>query len=113
MPVEEQIVVIFAAANGYLDDVETDDVPDWERKYRDYMRDSQGEILDAIRNEQQISDETAKSLRGATERFNENYEPESGSLVASGGVDESGGTDRGMTGDEPRGEELNAAGERS
>jgi F-type H+-transporting ATPase subunit alpha len=113
MPVEEQIVVIFAAANGYLDDVETDDVPDWERKYRDYMRDSQGEILNAIRDEQQISDETAKSLREATERFNENYEPESGSLVAAGGVDESGGTDRGMTGDEPRGEELNAAGERS
>ena len=113
MSVEEQIVVIFAAANGYLDDVETDDVPDWERKYRDYMRDSHGEILDAIRNEQQISDETAKSLRGATERFNENYEPESGSLVAAGGVDESGGTDRGMTGDDPRGEELNAAGERS
>jgi F-type H+-transporting ATPase subunit alpha len=113
MSVEEQIVVIFAAANGYLDDVETDDVPDWERKYRDYMRDSQGEILDAIRDEQQISDETAKSLREATERFNENYEPESGSLVAAGGVDESGGTDRGMTGDEPRGEELNAAGERS
>ena len=113
MPVEEQIVVIFAAANGYLDDVETDDVPDWERKYRDYMRDSHSEILDAIRNEQQISDETAKSLRGATERFNENYEPESGSLVAAGGVDESGGTDRGMTGDEPRGEELNAAGEGS
>ena len=113
MPVEEQIVVIFAAANGYLDDVETDDVPDWERQYRDYMRDSQGEILDAIRNEQQISDETAKSLRGATERFNENYEPESGSLVAAGGVDESGGTDRGMTGDDPSGEELNAAGERS
>ena len=113
MPVEEQIVVIFAAANGYLDDVETDDVPDWERKYRDYMRDSQGEILVAIRNEQQISDETAKSLRGATERFNENYEPESGSLVAAGGVDESGGTDRGMTGDDPSGEELNAAGERS
>jgi F-type H+/Na+-transporting ATPase subunit alpha len=112
MPVEEQIVVIFAAANGYLDDVETDDVPDWERQYRDYMRDSHGEILDAIRDEQQISDETAKSLRQATERFNENYGPESGSLVA-GGVEESGGTDRGMTGDDPRGEELNAAGERS
>jgi hypothetical protein len=76
------------------------------------MRDSHGEILDAIRDEQQISDETAKSLRQATERFNENYEPESGSLVA-GGVEESGGTDRGMTGDDPRGEELNAAGERS
>ena len=113
LPVEEQIAVIFAATNGYLDEVETDAVPDWERQYRDYMRDSHGEILDTVREEQQISDETDKSLRQAIERFNENYEPESGSLVAAGGVEESGGTDRGMTGDDPRGEELNAAGERS
>ena len=113
LPVEEQIAVIFAATNGYLDEVETDAVPDWERQYRDYMRDSHGKILDTVREEQQISDETDKSLRQAIERFNENYEPESGSLVAAGGVEESGGTDRGMTGDDPRGEELNAAGERS
>jgi F-type H+/Na+-transporting ATPase subunit alpha len=114
MPVEEQVAVIFAAANGYLDDVDPDDVPDWERQFRDYMRDSHGEILDSIREEKQLSDETTENLRNAIEHFNENYEPQGGSLVdVSVGAEQEGGTQGGATGDEPRGEDLNAAGERS
>jgi F-type H+/Na+-transporting ATPase subunit alpha len=114
MPVEEQVAVIFAAANGYLDDVAPDDVPDWERQFRDYMRDSHGEILETIREEKQLSDETTENLRNAIEHFNENYEPQGGSLVdVSVGAEQEGGTEGGATGDEPRGEDLNAAGERS
>ncbi len=81
IPVEEQVAVIFAAANGYLDEIETNDVPDWEGQYRDYLRDSHGEILESIRNEQQVTDETRGSLQEATERFNENYEPQTSNLV--------------------------------
>jgi len=81
IPVEEQVAVIFAASNGYLDEVETTDVPDWEGQYRDYLRDSHGEILQSIRDEQQVSDETRSSLGEATERFNENYEPQTSSIV--------------------------------
>jgi len=81
IPVEEQVAVIFAAANGYLDEVETNDVPDWESQYRDYLRDSHGEILESIRSEQQVTDETRGSLQEATERFNENYEPQTSSIV--------------------------------
>ena len=114
MPVEEQVAVIFAAANGYLDDVDPDDVPDWERQFRDYMRNSHGEVLDSIREEKQLSDENEKKLREAIEHFNENYEPEGSSLVdVSVGAEQEGGTEGGATGEEPRGEDLNAAGERS
>jgi F-type H+-transporting ATPase subunit alpha len=81
IPVEEQVAVIFAAANGYLDDVDTNDVPDWEGQYRDYLRDSHGEILQSIRDEQQVTDETRSSLEEATGRFNENYEPQTSSIV--------------------------------
>jgi F-type H+-transporting ATPase subunit alpha len=81
MPVEEQVSVIFAASNGFLDDVEPDSVPDWEDQFRDYMRDSHGEILDTIREEKQLSDETDEKLREAIEHFNEGYEPEQQSLV--------------------------------
>jgi F-type H+-transporting ATPase subunit alpha len=114
MPVEMQVAVIFAAANGYLDEVEADSVPDWEDQFRDYMRDSHGEILDSIREEKQLSDETEQSLREAIDHFNENYEPEQQSVVdVSVEAEQEGGTEQGATGDEPRGDDLNASGERS
>jgi F-type H+-transporting ATPase subunit alpha len=81
MPVEEQVAVIFAAANGYLDDIEPEDVPDWERQFRDYMRDSHSDILEAIREEKDLTDEIEQKLREAIEHFNEGYEPEQESLV--------------------------------
>jgi F-type H+-transporting ATPase subunit alpha len=81
MPVEEQVAVIFAASNGYLDDIDPDVVMEWERQFRDYMRDSHGEILESIREEGQLSDQTEQSLREAIEHFNENYEPRQESLV--------------------------------
>jgi F-type H+/Na+-transporting ATPase subunit alpha len=114
MPVEEQVAVIFAASNGYLDDVETDSIMDWEDQFRNYMRDSHGEILDSIREEKQLSEGTEQNLRDAIDHFNENYEPEQQSLVdVSVGAEQEGGTEQGATGDEPRGEDLNATGERS
>jgi F-type H+-transporting ATPase subunit alpha len=81
MPVEEQVVVLYAASNGYLDEIETDVVTDWERQFRDFMRDSHGEVLDSIRDEQKLSDENEEKLEEAIENFNENYEPEQTSLA--------------------------------
>jgi F-type H+/Na+-transporting ATPase subunit alpha len=81
MPVEEQVVVLYAASNGYLDEVETDAVMDWERQFRDFMRDTHGDLLESIRSEQELSDENEEKLREAIEHFNSNFEPEQTSLV--------------------------------
>jgi F-type H+-transporting ATPase subunit alpha len=81
MPVEEQVVVLFAASNGYLDEVETDAVMDWERQFRDFMRDTHGDLLESIRSEQELSDENEEKLREAVEHFDSNFEPEQTSLV--------------------------------
>jgi F-type H+/Na+-transporting ATPase subunit alpha len=89
MRVEEQVVVLYAASNGYLDEIEPDVVMDWERQFRDFMRDSHGEVLDSIRDEQKLSDENEEKLGEAIENFNENFEPEQTSLVeVSPGDDE-------------------------
>jgi F-type H+-transporting ATPase subunit alpha len=82
MPVEEQVVVLYAASNGYLDEVDTDAVMGWERQFRDFMRDTHGDLLGSIRSEQQLSDETEKKLREAVEHFDSNFEPEQTGLVA-------------------------------
>jgi F-type H+-transporting ATPase subunit alpha len=81
MPVEAQVVVLYAASNGYLDEVDTGAVPDWERQFRDFMRNSHSDLLDSIRSEQQLSDENEERLREALEHFASNYEPEQTSLV--------------------------------
>ena len=81
MSVEEQVVVLFAASNGYLDEIETDVVMDWERQFRDFMRDTHGDLLDSIRTEQELSDENEEKLREAVEHFDSNFEPEQTGLV--------------------------------
>jgi F-type H+/Na+-transporting ATPase subunit alpha len=89
IPVEEQVVILYAATNGYLDEVDTDAVPDWERQFRDFMRDTHGDQLDSIRSEQQLSDDIEEKLREAVEHFASNFEPEQTSLVdISAGEDE-------------------------
>jgi hypothetical protein len=45
------------------------------------MRDSHGEVLDSIREEQKLSDENQEKLDEALENFNENFEPDQSSLV--------------------------------
>jgi F-type H+/Na+-transporting ATPase subunit alpha len=54
---------------------------DWERQFRDFMRDTHGDLLGSIRSEQQLSDENEEKLREAVEHFNSNFEPEQASLV--------------------------------
>jgi F-type H+-transporting ATPase subunit alpha len=81
MPVEEQVVVLYAASNGYLDEVDANAVMDWERQFRDFMRDTHGDLLDSIRIEQELSDENEEKLREAVEHFDSNFEPEQTGLV--------------------------------
>jgi F-type H+-transporting ATPase subunit alpha len=97
MAVEEQVAVLYAASNGYLDEVETDAVTDWESQFRDFMRDTHGDLLDSIRTEQEISDENEEKLREAVEQFDSNYEPEHTSLVDVSDTDE---TDEGDNGED-------------
>jgi F-type H+/Na+-transporting ATPase subunit alpha len=54
---------------------------DWERQFRDFMRDTHGDLLESIRSEQELSEENEKKLRDAIEHFNSNFEPEQTGLV--------------------------------
>jgi F-type H+-transporting ATPase subunit alpha len=92
LPVEEQVAVIYAASNGYLDEVEVDMVTDFESQLLDFLRDSHGDVLSAIRDEQEISDDTGKKLDDALSSFSQNYEPRDTGAVANviGGSDQGG-----------------------
>src|SRR3712207_2446165 len=57
MPVQEQVIDLWMAGNGYLDDVPVDQVRQFESEYLDYMRTANPEILDTVAREQALSDE--------------------------------------------------------
>lgn len=71
MPVEEQVVVIFAGANGYADSIPVGDVKRYEADLLDFMRGRYGSILDEIRSTGELPD----ALKGAVETFTKEFAP--------------------------------------
>ncbi len=69
MPFEEQVMVIFAVTNGYLDDVPVAKVRDFERAFLQFMRAQHPEVGQAIREQKVLTDETIAALRRAIEEF--------------------------------------------
>jgi len=88
MPAEEQVCLIFAVTNGFLDDIEADNVKDWEGQFREHLKNSHEDLLNNIRETEEFSDEDEETLREAIENFNEGYEPETGGAVEIGGTGE-------------------------
>jgi len=69
LKVEEQVVVIYAGVNGYLDKLAVSDVRRFEQELLRTIRDKHMSILDAIRTEKEISNATGESLKAAVEAF--------------------------------------------
>ena len=70
---EEQVVVIYAGVNGYLDKLEISAVGKFEQGLLRAMRDSHPEILNAIRDEKEISDATGEALKSAVDGFAKSF----------------------------------------
>jgi F-type H+/Na+-transporting ATPase subunit alpha len=62
VPVEEQVVVIFAGTRGYLDTIAVADIGRFEASMLRELRSTHPEMLEAIRNEQEISPAAEKAL---------------------------------------------------
>ncbi len=72
-PAEEQVASIYAATNGYLDDIAVENVRDFETKYLAFLRDTKSEILEAIRTKKVLDDEVKGMLNSAIETFKKGY----------------------------------------
>ncbi len=69
LKIEEQVVVIYAGVNGYLDKLPVSDVGRFEEEFLRNVRTSHAEILEAIRTEKAVSDATEGKLKAAVEAF--------------------------------------------
>jgi F-type H+-transporting ATPase subunit alpha len=67
--VEEQVAVIFAGVNGYLDRLPVNKVSEFERGFLALLRSEHNAVLDEIRDKRELTDETRAKLRAAADAF--------------------------------------------
>lgn len=78
MPVEEQVVVIYAATNGYLDDLEANMVGQFEQGFLEYLRNEQPDVLSDIATSGDLGEEVEEKLKKAVETYKERFVAEHG-----------------------------------
>ncbi|MDE6664348.1 MAG: F0F1 ATP synthase subunit alpha [Lachnospiraceae bacterium] len=69
MPVQYQVIIIFAATNKYLLDIPVEDITRFETEFFDFLDTKYPEIPSSIASEKVISDETEGKLKKAIEEF--------------------------------------------
>ncbi len=67
--IEKQVVIIYAGANGYLDDIPAGDVVKFESELIPYIEAKYSNLLEAIRNDKKITDDSDALLKTVLEEF--------------------------------------------
>ena len=73
LPIEEQVISIFAGVNGYTDAIEVNQVTQFEARLLDEIRSKGQDILKAIRTEKELSEETQAKLTKFMDDFTKTY----------------------------------------
>ena len=69
MPVEEQVLVLYALTNRYLSDVRVEDIKQTEDDLLDFVRRGHGDILTEIREKKAVSKELEEKIKAAITEF--------------------------------------------
>ncbi|GAV22208.1 F0F1 ATP synthase subunit alpha [Carboxydothermus pertinax] len=73
MPVEEQVMAIFAAVNGYLDDLPVEKVRPFEAEFLKFMRANYPQIGEEIRTKGVLTEDLTSRLKSAIEEFKKTF----------------------------------------
>ena len=66
---EEQVVVIYAGVNGYLDDIAVNQVSEFEQGLLRLVRDSHADLLDELRTKKEVTDEIGDKLKSVVDDY--------------------------------------------
>ena len=76
MPVEYQVIIIYAATRKYLLDIAVEDVLRFEKGLFEFIATKYAEIPEAIKREKVLSEETEEKLAGAINEYKEVFKNE-------------------------------------
>lgn len=67
--VENQVMIIYAVNNNFMNDIEIEDIQEFEAEFYVFMQESHPEIGSEIRDSGKLSEDTEQNLRAAIEEF--------------------------------------------
>jgi len=74
---EEQVVLLYAGVNGYMDSIETNQIGDFEEQLLSTIKKDYMNILDDIKTTSALNEENETLLKGTLEKFLENFKKNS------------------------------------
>ena len=72
MTIAEQVVSIFTGVNGYLDDLELNQIRDFEKDLFELIKSSQSDIIESINSSGDLNDDASSKLTSIIEEFKKN-----------------------------------------
>jgi F-type H+-transporting ATPase subunit alpha len=82
MPMENQVAVIFAVTNGYLDQIEVERVRQWELGFHQELAAKHAGVLSGIREKKALADEAKADLIKAIQSYNATFAAEQERVLA-------------------------------
>jgi len=75
MPAEKEVAILFAGANGYLDEWPEEAVADYEKQMLEFLESKYSDILSEIKEKGAISDELQEKMKKALDEFKGMFQP--------------------------------------
>ncbi len=69
LPLDQQVMILYAVTNGFLDDVPVAKVQEWEAQFHRFMANAHPEIGQTIMTDKRLDDPTIEKLRAAIDEF--------------------------------------------
>jgi F-type H+-transporting ATPase subunit alpha len=73
VPMERQVMIIWVATNGYLDDLELGQLRAFEDGYYPFMEKNFPEVSHTLAKDKVLSDDTVDKLKRATKKYKEQF----------------------------------------
>jgi F-type H+-transporting ATPase subunit alpha len=83
MPVEQQVMILYAVANGYVDDVDVNVLREWEKGFHEFMAAQYPQVGERIRAEKALSKETEADFKRAIDQYKKTFAKGAPSFTAA------------------------------
>jgi len=74
LPVEKQVAILWVVTNGYLDEVPTGRIRDFEQRFYRFLEAEREDLLKLLGEKKELNDEIVSGLKEATEAFKETFQ---------------------------------------